>query len=55
MKKEYIGGNFVFLHTFNLCAYFGEMEEEIEELQSKMDGLSMSGEISSNIADLCRL
>ena len=31
------------------------MEEEIEEVQSKIDGLSMSEEISSNIADFCRL
>ena len=43
------------LHAVNLCAYYGEMEEEIEEVQSKIDGLSMSGEISSNIADFGRL
>ena len=41
--------------TLNLWFFYRNMEEEIEEVQSKIDGLSMSEEISSNIADFCRL
>ena len=55
IKKSNDLRNVCSLHAVNLCAYYGEMEEEIEEVQSKIDGLSMSGEISSNIADFGRL